>query len=155
MDKFRDVIGKLKVGEEHELEDGLRRASAAVATRSVTYVLVAVVYVGFLVWAYRRIARENRIREAAVLESVRQRELLATTLASIGDGVIVADTAGAVTFLNAEAERLTGWNQAEAAGQPLSMVFRIVNEETRQTVENPVEKALRFGCVVGLANHTL
>ena len=43
---------------------------------------------------------------------------------------------------------------AEARGQPLGAVFRIVNEDTRQTVENPVEKALRLGATVGLANHT-
>src|SRR5262249_27686325 len=74
---------------------------------------------------------------------------------SIGDGVIVTDTKGAVTFLNPVAERLTGWSPREAAGQPLERVFRIVNEETRQPADNPVTKVLRDGTVVGLANHTL
>ena len=86
---------------------------------------------------------------------VREKELLATTLASIGDGVIVTDNEGRVTFLNTEAERLTGWKEAEGASQPLSEVFRIINEFTRQPAENPVEKALRLGAIVGLANHTL
>lgn len=85
----------------------------------------------------------------------RQKELLAVTLSSIGDGVIVTDNRGAVTFLNGEAERLTGWKVDEAAGQPLSTIFNIVNEHTRQVVENPVEKVLRLGTVVGLANHTI
>lgn len=84
-----------------------------------------------------------------------EREMLVTTLKSIGDGVIVTDAESRVTFLNPEAERLTGWTQAEAAGMPLLSIFRIVNEETRQEAENPVEKALRSGSVVGLANHTL
>ncbi len=84
-----------------------------------------------------------------------EKELLATTLASIGDAVIVTDTQGRVTYLNREAERLTGWNLAEAQGAPLPTVFRIVNEQTRQPVENPVDKVLRLGSVVGLANHTL
>jgi len=84
-----------------------------------------------------------------------EREMLVTTLKSIGDGVIVTDGESRVTFLNPEAERLTGWTQAEAAGMPLVSIFRIVNEETRQEAENPVEKALRSGSVVGLANHTL
>ena len=92
---------------------------------------------------------------AARNDLVREKELLATTLASIGDGVIVTDTAGRVTFLNAEAEQLTGWKNAEATGQVLQDIFRIVNEQTRQTVENPVEKVLRLGTVVGLANHTV
>ena len=44
---------------------------------------------------------------------------MTVTLASIGDGVIATDTAGRVTFLNAEAERLTGWTNGEAEGHPL------------------------------------
>jgi PAS domain S-box-containing protein len=90
-------------------------------------------------------------REALAKES----ELLATTLKSIGDAVIVTDAQGLITFINSEGERLTGWKQADAAGKQLPVVFRIVNEETRATVENPVDKVLRTGSVVGLANHTL
>lgn len=92
---------------------------------------------------------------AAREASVREKELLATTLASIGDAVIITDIGGRITFLNAEAERLTKWRSAEAAGQPLSKVFRIVNEETRSVVEDPVEKVLRLGHFVGLAYHTV
>jgi len=85
----------------------------------------------------------------------RQSELLRITLASIGDAVISTDAEGRVTFLNGVAEALTGWPQAEALGRPLPEVFHIVNERTRQTVENPVLRALREGTVVGLANHTV
>jgi PAS domain S-box-containing protein len=85
----------------------------------------------------------------------RERELLATTLASIGDGVIVTDAEGKVSFLNAEAERLTGWSDEEARGQELPAIFRIVNEQTRRLVESPVEKVFRHGTTVGLANHTI
>ena len=78
-----------------------------------------------------------------------------TTLYSIGDAVITTDTEGRVTRMNPVAERLTGWTEAEARGKPLEEVFRIVNEETRAEVENPVQRVLREGMVVGLANHTL
>ena len=84
-----------------------------------------------------------------------EREWLRVTLASIGDAVITTDAEGRVTFLNAVAEALTGWTQAEAAGRPLPEVFHIVNEHTRQPVENPALRALREGVVVGLANHTV
>ncbi|HEX5069684.1 MAG TPA: PAS domain S-box protein [Vicinamibacterales bacterium] len=86
---------------------------------------------------------------------IKERELLATTLASIGDAVIVTDTAGRVATLNHRAQALTGWSQDQAAGKDLATVFHIVNEHTRETVENPVHKALRSGAVVGLANHTV
>ena len=85
----------------------------------------------------------------------RESELFATTLRSIGDAVIVTDAQGRITFVNPEAERLTGWAQSDAAGQQLPDVFRIVNEGTRNRVENPVDKVIRSGGTVGLANHTL
>ncbi|MCP4538386.1 MAG: PAS domain S-box protein [Chloroflexi bacterium] len=80
---------------------------------------------------------------------------LDTTLRSIGDGVIATDDVGRVVFMNPVAEGLTGWRQAEAVGQDLSEVFCIVNEATRETVENPAARVLWEGAVVGLANHTL
>lgn len=92
-------------------------------------------------------------RERATLS--RSRDLFAVTLSSIGDGVIVTDAAGNITFMNPEAERLTGWTSKSAATRPLREVFHIINESTRQAAESPVEKVLRFGTVVGLANHTI
>jgi PAS domain S-box-containing protein len=84
-----------------------------------------------------------------------ERERLRVTLVSIGDAVITTDTEGRITFLNGVAESLTGWTNAEAAGQPLEAVFRIVNEDSRQPVENPALRALKEGVVVGLANQTV
>ena len=82
-------------------------------------------------------------------------ETLRVTLHSIGDAVITTDTRGQVTALNGVAESLTGWTHADAAGQPLDAIFRIVNEDTRHPVESPATKALREGVIVGLANHTV
>ena len=79
----------------------------------------------------------------------------ATTLASIGDAVIATDVAGKITFMNPVAEELTGWTLGEASTKPVTGVLNIVNEHTRQEVENPVAKVLREGMVVGLANHTI
>jgi len=90
--------------------------------------------------ADRKGAEESLAFGAA--ENERRRQLLAATLASIGDGVIVTNLSGQVTFLNGEAERLTGWTMAEAAGQHLSTVFNIVNALTHETVESPVDKVL-------------
>jgi PAS domain S-box-containing protein len=82
-------------------------------------------------------------------------EVLRVTLGSIGDAVITTDNEGRVTYLNPVAESLTGWTQHEARGITLDNVFRIVNEDTRNTVESPAIRALSQGVVVGLANHTL
>jgi PAS domain S-box-containing protein len=97
------------------------------------------------------IATERRAR-AEVDEA---RELLATTLRSIGDAVMTSDADGLVTMMNPVAEELTGWPERDAIGRPMATVFNIVNERTRRAVESPVARVLRDGVVVGLANHTI
>ncbi|EJL33389.1 response regulator [Novosphingobium sp. AP12] len=79
----------------------------------------------------------------------------ATTLASIGDAVIACDIEANITFLNPVAEQLTGWTVAEALGHPIVEIFHIINEDSRQVVEDPAGKVLRLGTTVGLANHTI
>ena len=89
-------------------------------------------------------------------EKVRLNEnWLATTLTSIGDGVLATDANGRVTFLNPVAVALTGWSETEASGQSLDAVFRIVHETTRLPLESPVSKVLRQGTIVGVSDHTV
>ncbi len=97
------------------------------------------------------ITDHKRVEEALITE----KERLAVTLRSIDDGVITTDTQGAVVLMNKAAEEMTGWPLAEAEGTPLTDVFRIINEHTRQPCENPVEKVLRTNANVEIANHTL
>jgi PAS domain S-box-containing protein len=115
---------------------------------------VFIVAVGFVLWR-----RERRVyykalylSEAALLADV---ERQSTILKAIGDAVIAADTRGCVEMLNPVAEALTGWTEAEAHGRPLKEVFRIINQETREEIEDPVAKVLREGLVVGLGNHAI
>ena len=84
-----------------------------------------------------------------------EKEHLAVTLRSIGDGVITTDTQGKVVLLNKIAENLTGWPEQEAIGKPISQVFNAINENTRQPCENPINKVLESGLIVGLANNTI
>jgi PAS domain S-box-containing protein len=94
-------------------------------------------------------------RAAAYERERRAHASLSTTLRSIGDAVIATDASGAVTLMNPLAETLTAWPEVEARGKPFTSVFRIVNESSREPVENPVEKVLEHGTIAGLANHTL
>ncbi|NJM23900.1 MAG: PAS domain-containing protein [Richelia sp. SM1_7_0] len=70
---------------------------------------------------------------------------------SIGDAVITTDAFAKIKYLNPVAEKLTGWEKADAKGKPIGEVLRIISETTCQPVENPVEEALRSGCSVGHA----
>ncbi|MEQ1557051.1 MAG: diguanylate cyclase, partial [Gallionella sp.] len=84
-----------------------------------------------------------------------ERERAQVTLASIGDAVITTDAKGCVTFLNQVAIDLTGWSMADALNKPLTEIFNIVNEATREAVTNPVHQVLNEGKTVLLANHTV
>ncbi len=88
-------------------------------------------------------------------ELFHEKELAQVTLHSIGDAVITTDATGKIEYFNPVAEMLTGWSQEDAKGLPLGEVFRIFHETTREPAENPVEKALKSGQIVGLANHTV
>ncbi len=93
-------------------------------------------------------------RKKAENDLATEKEQLAVTLRSIGDGVITTDTRGRVVLLNTLAEILTGWSQQEAQGRPLTEVFNIIHEQTRNPCDNPAEKVLTSGEIIGLANHT-
>lgn len=82
----------------------------------------------------------------------RDRDYLEVTLASIGDGVITTDAEGAVEFMNPAAERMTGWNKAQAVGVQLSDVFDISDAIIGEKIECPVCQVLRQGGMVTLAD---
>lgn len=79
---------------------------------------------------------------------------LKTTMNSMGDGVIIADHKGYVTYLNPVASSLTGWLLPDAQNSKVTEVFKIVNEYTKEPVDDPVAMVIRKNVVVGLANHT-
>jgi PAS domain S-box-containing protein len=116
----------------------------------------------FLMWETRRIFRKLIATYNQQIEEIKRRseesyareQWLNTTLRSIGDAVIACDTDGNVSFMNLIAEQLTGWSEGEAHAKTLHQVFPIFNEDTREAVENPVDKVRRLGTIVGLANHT-
>jgi PAS domain S-box-containing protein len=83
------------------------------------------------------------------------RRWFTAVLTSIGDAVIATDAQGHVIFLNPVAQTITGWASDEAVGKPLRAVFPIVNESTREPVENPVGRVLGAEGVVGLADQTI
>ena len=104
-----------------------------------------------LLEAFVDITREKEAAE----ELEKQRNWLEVTLSSIGDGVLSTDREGNVTFLNPEAERLTGWRQRQARGVPVDEVFPIVNSKTGKTVENPIHQALQNQALAWLPRDTL
>jgi PAS domain S-box-containing protein len=108
----------------------------------------------YAVWA-SAISVAVGLRDAANRRVDLLREWLATTLNSIGDGVIVTDAKGAIVFLNPVAAALTGWSLDEAADRAVTDIFNVRKEETLETIENPVSEALRTGRAVLLEDHAV
>jgi two-component system, cell cycle sensor histidine kinase and response regulator CckA len=94
-------------------------------------------------------------RRATIEELRRSREDLVTTLQCMADGVITTDVAGHVTGMNPAAEALIGRSEEDAQGHALDELIRFVNQKTGEPVEHPVDKVLRDGLRIGLANDTV
>ncbi|MFA5907359.1 MAG: response regulator [Vicinamibacterales bacterium] len=106
--------------------------------------------VGCLVRPYRSgdlaISIEMALHRHAIERQLRQRELqYAAALATVGDGVLATDRDGRVTFMNPEAEALTGWRAAAAISQPADHVFQLVDEATRQPLHSAILAAIGEG----------
>jgi PAS domain S-box-containing protein len=83
------------------------------------------------------------------------RRLFSSTLSSIADAVLATDRDGRITFVNPIAETLTGWPQADARGQPAGKVLRLVDDRTREPMENPLARSLRDRTMVAVGEHTV
>ncbi len=73
----------------------------------------------------------------------RQHEWLAGIFGILPDGVIVTDDHSRILFMNAAAERLTGWTMAEARNQPFHTVLPIRDVISRIEVDDLVPYAIR------------
>ncbi len=97
------------------------------------------------------ITNQRRMEESLATE----KERLAVTLRSIGDGVITTDTEGRVVLVNKVAELLTGWTQEQSLGKQLGAIFNIVHEKTRKPLTAPIAQVLSTGRIAELMNHTV
>jgi diguanylate cyclase (GGDEF)-like protein/PAS domain S-box-containing protein len=66
-----------------------------------------------------------------------EKERAEVTLNCIGDAVVCTDLAGNVTSLNLVADKITGWSRQEAAGRPISEVFRLLDMTSREAIVGP------------------
>jgi len=115
----------------------------------VVVAVVAAIFLWVTIWN-RRLRKEVRKKTQELLC---EKEMLDITLQSIGDGVVATDVEGAITLLNPTARRMTGWDD-DALGEKFTTVLKLINEETEEPVSSPIEKVLKTGEIVGLANHT-
>jgi PAS domain S-box-containing protein len=149
-----EILARLRRGEriEHFETVRVRKGGARI---DISLTVSPVKDASGAIIGVSKVARDISAQKQAAAALSAQQAWFRVTLASIGDAVIASDPDGRVTFMNATAERLTGWAQRDALERPLEEVFRVINEETREPVDNPAMLVMRLGHVVGLANHTV
>ncbi|MGB6598602.1 MAG: response regulator, partial [Candidatus Acidiferrum sp.] len=99
-----------------------------------------------------RYAIERKAMEDALF-AVKERAQV--TLNCIGDAVVCTDILGNITFLNLVAEKMTGWQWAEAVGRPMGEVFRVLDAVTREITPNPMDVALGLDKTVHLPSNCI
>lgn len=155
VDEIRDQITAFQSVEEHLRDERTRTARRDWRLDATVCILLGLgIGVGLAVFALRRMEMVAASFEESGRKLAASEQRWATTLESIGDAVIATDNDGRVTFLNQTAAALTGWQSEEALGQPVKNVIPIINEQTRRPAEVPVDRVLKEGRAVELANHT-
>lgn len=147
MDEAPRILRRIKNGERIEHYNTVRRHKDGTLLEISLTVSPIISSHGKIVGA-SKVARD-------VTSQKQEQDRTRVTLSSIGDAVLSTDAAGAVVFMNAVAEQLTGWKLDEACGQPVEMIFKIVDEGTLRPASSPIATALGERRVVGLKNHTL
>jgi PAS domain S-box-containing protein len=163
MNSMRDSLKAIVSAAEKSRQDRIDQWRRQ--TRHLLFLLIALALsIGLLVGLFTRVRLESAygaFQQQLDLQRQRAQELfeseqhLRTTLASIGDGVIVCNAEGHVQMMNLVAQELTGWTESEAQNRPLEEVFNIVNEITRQPVENSAVRVQRLKRIVGVSQHTI
>lgn len=151
---------RMEMNEFLKREKMLRDERAAVfgrtGRRTQTYLALLIALIALIIAfltrrAFIRLARVHRRQvnevKAASRTSFEREQWLSTTLRSIGDAVIACDEQGRVVLVNPVAEQITGWNEADARGRPISEIFPLYHTESKEPIENPADKVRRTGTV--------
>lgn len=91
------------------------------------------------------VIRDITARKTADDQLRSSEQKLSITLQSIGDALIATDAGGVISRMNTTAEKLTGWNQTMAVGRPLSEVFRLIDRDLIESLEDSWSFIMRPG----------
>ena len=121
--------------------------------------VLSLLAIGFFVatsgYSYRALKRHLRERKRYERDLADEKERLAVTLRSIGDGCMTIDNDGRILLMNPVAEKLTGWPHAEGVGRPLGEVFQLLNERTRRPCENAITGLIESGSAAEIIGPTV
>ncbi|MBI4189425.1 MAG: EAL domain-containing protein [Betaproteobacteria bacterium] len=133
-DRFQESLNRLIDSKRTAAVEAVSQASLAMREAWLLVALVGILVLVLGGWVASAVIRQI-VRSQDALH--REKELAQVTLHSIGDGVITTDANGLIDYLNPVAEQYTGWSGADARGQPLGVVYRVLDEHTGKPVPHP------------------
>ncbi len=151
-DKVLGQLRELYRYQEEQVADAAHIATIDYRNVRLWLQVLALLTLGLAVGIALAILYQARRADAALRE---EKERAQVTLYSLGEAVLRTGADGRVEYLNPVAEQMTGWTTAEAQGQTLESVMRIVHDVSRQPVANPAQAALTAGQVISDAEDTL
>ena len=163
MDDLRKRLNDLNQVTQDRRGEAIQHWRRQVRTMTIALVLLALL-IGVVLGIYtRRLLQDvshafresHNVLRLRAEQTFRSEQKLRTTLESIGDGVITCDAEGLVATMNAVACQLTGWTEEAARAQSIANVFHILDETTREPLEDPVTKVKRLNRTISLSNHTI
>ena len=126
--------GRLNVRYELQLIDGEERA------RWVEVTGTRMRFRGSA--AILTVARDITYRKSVEAALGRGRRQAQITLESLSEGIVTADAAGKIDYLNAAAEKLTGTSRDQAMGKAFSDFVKLVEEDDYRDLGDPVSRCL-------------
>ncbi|MEM9171280.1 MAG: EAL domain-containing protein [Pseudomonadota bacterium] len=149
-ERFEELIQSQSTVEEFEStmirKDG-ERLTVIESARSVQYADGEVYIEGTI--------RDVTARRLAEQRIFKEKERAEVTLKSIADGVITTDATGCIDYMNPVAETMTGWSLRASVGQHVDDILTLVDEHTREMVDNPVVRCLNEGRSVTMSQPCL
>lgn len=151
--KLGDIRGG--IGYKVPMDGPIYEAKQSILSLGIAHASFLIFGILMLMFSYKKITKYLLATVELQERTEKDREKLAVTLYSIGDGVIATDKDKKVKFLNRVAEKLTGWRTDEAKGKKVEEIFNIIDETTREPVKDPVTEALKKEKIVKLVNNAI
>jgi PAS domain S-box-containing protein len=99
--------------------------------------------------------QELSVTIETALRRYEREQLLAAILRDMGDGAIVVDRERRVKFLNQVAQSLTGWQFSAVEERELTKVFHIIDERTREPIDDPITAVVQQNTTIYWEQHIL
>lgn len=142
MDQVRALTVMMQDHEQGLLVERTAKRDASSRRSGILTVAGLAAYLLLLLGAFYVIRDALAQRRAAEKAAFRARELAEVTLHSIGDGVLITDTQGMITDINAAASEIIARSRGEVRGLHVNEVLKFFHRHTRDTIANPIFAAL-------------